>query len=398
MLARRSLCARPPRGPRSVRAPAGRTRGSRAPSRPCPFLSGPRGPAEPRAGRGGEAAGPGRAAPPAPPQHCRHRGRGGGGPGRCHPARCPRRSERRSAGPERSAPLLPGAHRAFLAPLPAPPPPPPLAHRAGRRSFPRLHASPPAPLRSPRPPAAPRLTPARGRSPALLENRERSWESGASPPAALYRAGRCQSPRRTSAGRAPSRRGRRAEWGSGSARPAQRRAEPSRPRADPQLVGDFFRPLLVRRSKRTALLSSPETSLESNPSALPPVQRLDFLFQCGPTLLKPHTSAPGGALGAHPTPRNEGPPRNTHVPQQQHGRNGIKKSIVKKHSKRGFRIRGASMPEHVWVPSQRAGDAALKPSLRPALPSPSSALQKTFFTLKLRIKLWSTSCVSHTST
>lgn len=131
------------------------------------------------------------------------------------------------------------------------------------------------------------------------------------------------------------------------------------------------------------------------PERAPPVQRLDFLFQCGPTLLKPHTSAPGGALGAHPTPRNEGPPRNTHVPRQQHGRSGIKKSIV---SKRGFRTQGAGMPEHVWVPSQRAGDAALKPSLRPALPSPSSALQKTFFTLKLRIKLWSSSCVSHTST
>lgn len=357
---------------------------------------GPRG-ASSRARRGGGGPRPGGAASATSALPAPGAGRRRAGPLSPSAVSAPLRAPLRGTRALRSAP----PRRPPRVPRPAPraaAPPPPLAHRAGRRSFPRLHASPAAPLRSPHPPAAPRLTPARGRSPALLENRERSWESGASPPAALYRAGRCQSPRRTSAGRAPSRRGRRAERGSGSARPAQRRAEPSRPRADPQLVGDFFRPLLVRRSERTALLSSPETSLESNPSALPPVQRLDFLFQCGPTLLKPHTSAPGGALGAHPTPRNEGPPRNTHVPQQQHGRNGIKKSIVKKHSKRGFRIRGASMPEHVWVPSQRAGDAALKPSLRPALPSPSSALWKTFFTLKLRIKLWSSSCVSHTST
>lgn len=383
----------------AARAPFGRPQGGRAVAEPLPG----RAPSSPARGapRSLEPGAAGRRRAQAGRRRQRHlstAGTGGGAAaGRAAVTRrgvraAPSAAPRDPSAPLRSSPA-PTARSSPRSPRRRPPPP--LAHRAGRRSFPRLHASPPAPLRSPRPPAAPRLTPARGRSPALLENRERSWESGASPPAALYRAGRCQSPRRTSAGRAPSRRGRRAEWGSGSARPAQRRAEPSRPRADPQLVGDFFRPLLVCRSKRTTLLSSPETSLESNPSALPPVQRLDFLFQCGPTLLKPHTSAPGGALGAHPTPRNEGPPRNTHVPRQQHGRSGIKKSIV---SKRGFRTQGAGMPEHVWVPSQRAGDAALKPSLRPALPSPSSTLWKTFFTLKLRIKLWSSSCVSHTST
>lgn len=237
---------------------------------PGPFLAGPRGPAEPRAGRGVEAAGPGRAAPPAPPQHCRHRGRGGAqrqaGPLSPSAGSAPLRAPFRGAPPLRSVLLLSSPpRRPPRVPRPAPRAAAAPARLAGRRSFPREVASPPRPAPLPSPPRD-SLRPAAARPPR--------WRTGSAPGRAARALRRPYIGRAAANPRAARQRdvplpGGAAERSGAAAAHGQHSAGPTCPQAAPQLVGDFFRPLPARRSERRALFSSPETSLEGNPSALP---------------------------------------------------------------------------------------------------------------------------------
>lgn len=238
---------------------------------PGPFLAGPRGPAEPRAGRGVEAAGPGRAAPPAPPQHCRHRGRGGAqrqaGPLSPSAGSAPLRAPSRGGPPLRSPPLLS-----------SPAPPARSSPRSPRRRRPRSSRRPPelppGGREPPSPRSAPLAAPQRRDSLRPAAARPPRWRTGSAPGRAARALRRPYIGRAAANPRAARQRdvplpGGAAERSGAAAAHGQHSAGPTCPQAAPQLVGDFFRPLPARRSERRALFSSPETSLEGNPSALP---------------------------------------------------------------------------------------------------------------------------------
>lgn len=238
---------------------------------PGPFPAGPRGPAEPRAGRGVEAAGPGRAAPPAPPQHCRHRGRGGAqrqaGPLSPSAGSAPLRAPFRGAPPLRSPPLLS-----------SPAPPARSSPRSPRRRRPRSSRRPPelppGGREPPSPRSAPHAAPQRRDSLRPAAARPPRWRTGSAPGRAARALRRPYIGRAAANPRAARQRdvplpGGAAERSGAAAAHGQHSAGPTCPQAAPQLVGDFFRPLPARRSERRALFFSPETSLEGNPSALP---------------------------------------------------------------------------------------------------------------------------------
>lgn len=256
----------------AARAPFGRPAAGPLPPRPRPRRpAGPRG-ASGRARRGGGGPRPGGAASatsalPAPGAGRR------AAPGRAAVTQrgvraAPSAVPRGPSAPLRSPPLLSS---------PAPParssPRSPRRRRRPRSSR-RPPELPPGGREPPSPRSSPLAAPQRRDSLRPAAARPPRWRTGSAPGRAARALRRPYIGRAAANPRAARQRdvplpGGAAERSGAAAAHGQHSAGPTCPQAAPQLVGDFFRPLPARRSERRALFSSPETSLEGNPSALP---------------------------------------------------------------------------------------------------------------------------------